>query len=104
MPLIRDDGGTQAAPDPFRSSSPPPPPPTAPPTLGSAPSVSSTPNPGQGVALTSSGTLPASAAATGIRMLSADPASPLTGEFWYRADTNQLCVHVAGATKRVTLA
>lgn len=78
--------------------------PTAVPLIGSAPTVSSTPGAGQGVALTESGVLPPSAAATGLRMLSADPASPLVGEFWYRTDTNQFCVQVSGSVKRVTLA
>lgn len=79
---------------------PPPANSVAPPLLGGAPTVSSTPNPGQGVALTAAGVLPPSAAATGLRMLSSDPASPLTGEFWYRVDTNQLCVKTASGVKR----
>lgn len=73
---------------------------TAQPLLGTAPTVSSTPRPGQGVALTSSGVLPASAAATGLRMLDADPVSPLTGEFWYRTDLDKLSVKTAAGVKR----
>ncbi len=73
---------------------------TAKPRLGTAPTVSSTPNPGQGVALTSAGVLPPSAAATGLRMLSADPTSPLTGEFWYRTDIDKLSVKTATGVKR----
>lgn len=73
---------------------------TAQPLLGTAPTVSSTPNPGQGVALTAAGVLPPSAAATGLRMLSADPVSPLVGEFWYRTDLDKLSLKTATAVKR----
>lgn len=79
----------------------PPPPPLAPPTLSGAPIVPSTP--GQTVVLDSSGRLPSSAVATGLRMLTADPGSPKTGEFWYRTDTSQFCVQESAAVKRVTL-
>lgn len=81
----------------------PPPPPsnsTAVPLLGGAPTVSSTPSPGQGVALTASGVLPPSAAATGLRMLAADPTNPLTGEFWYRTDLDKLSLKTATGVKR----
>lgn len=88
----------------FGVQAPPPPPPTAPATLGTAPTVSSTPSAGQGVALTPSGVLPPSAAATGLRMRASDPASPLIGEFWFRTDTLQFCVKTAAGVKRVTLA
>lgn len=80
------------------------PPPPSPPTLNSAPTVSSTPNPGQGVALDLNGFLPASAAASGLRVLAADPSSPRIGEFWFRSDTLQFCVQAAAGVKRVTLA
>jgi hypothetical protein len=73
---------------------------TAAPKLGGAPTVSSTPSFGQGVALTVSGVLPPSAAATGLRMLGADPANPLTGEFWYRTDLDKLSVKTATGVKR----
>jgi hypothetical protein len=73
---------------------------TAVPLLGAAQLVSSTPSPGQGVALTAVGVLPPSAAATGLRMLTADPASPLTGEFWYRTDLDKLCQKTATGVKR----
>jgi hypothetical protein len=79
---------------------PPPANSTALPRLGTAPTVSSTPGVGQGVALTVSGVLPPSAAATGLRMLSADPTSPLTGEFWYRTDLDKLSVKTASGVKR----
>jgi hypothetical protein len=79
---------------------PPPSNSTAVPLLGTAPTVSSTPSPGQGVALTAAGVLPPSAAATGIRMLTADPAAPLIGEFWYRADLDKLSLKTAAGVKR----
>jgi hypothetical protein len=98
MPFVAEQG------DPIANllGVPPPPPEnlSAPPKLGTAPTVSSTPGPGQGVALTASGVLPPSAAATGIRMLTADPASPLTGEFWYRVDLDKLSVKTASGVKR----
>jgi hypothetical protein len=72
----------------------------APPRLGGAPTVSSNPNPGQGVALTAAGVLPPSAAATGLRMLTADPSSPLTGEFWYRVDLDKFSIKTATGVKR----
>ena len=81
----------------------PPPPPenlASPPHIGAAPTVSATPSPGQGVALTPSGVLPVSAAATGIRMLAADPANPLVGEFWYRTDLDKVSVKTASGVKR----
>lgn len=99
---VLEDGGNIAQ---ILGAPPPPPPaPTAVKTLGTAPQVSSTPIPGQGVALTAAGVLPPSAAATGVRMLSADPSNPLVGEFWYRTDTNQFCVKASAGVKRVTLA
>lgn len=73
---------------------------TAQPLLGTAPTVSSTPRPGQGVALTAAGVLPPSAAATGLRMLAADPVSAMVGEFWYRADLDKLSVKTAAGVKR----
>lgn len=108
MPAVSDlPGAGGVSSDPTRTTqgapSPPPPPPVAAPTLGNTPTVSNTPRPGQGVALTLSGSLPVAAAATGIRMLSADPAAPLTGEFWYRVDTHAFCVKETGGIKRVTL-
>lgn len=95
MPIVDPDLGTLlGAPTPAPENQ------TAVPLLGTAPTVSSTPSPGQGVALTISGVLPVSAAATGIRMLTADPVSPLTGEFWYRADLDKLSVKTATGVKR----
>lgn len=107
-PVVDLPGAGGVPPDPTRTTqgvpSPPPPPPVAGPTLGTSPTVSNTPRPGQGVALTLSGSLPPSAAATGLRMLTADPTAPLTGEFWYRTDTHAFCVKESGGVKRVTLA
>lgn len=89
----------------FGLPSPPPVTTSAGPTLGSAPTVSSNPTPGQGVATTSSGTLPTSTPATAIQLLTSDPSAPVIGQIWYRQDTSQLCVrHDTGTTKRVTLA
>ena len=103
MPARQDAGGGEtiviggATPAPAQS--------TATPTLPSGPTVSSTPGPGQIPKLDGSGRLPTSAAATAVRMLTADPASPVVGEIWYRTDTSALCVrHDASTTKRVTLA
>lgn len=60
---------------------------------------------GKAVALTAGRQLPTSAPATALRVLTADPANPTIGEYWYRSDTSQLCVrHDASTTKRVTLA
>lgn len=80
-----------------------PPSASAPPTLGTAPTVSSTPVPGQGVALDSAGRLDTVVQYLGV--VTADPANPRIGQFWYRSDTSQLCVrHDASTTKRVSLA
>jgi hypothetical protein len=62
MPVVRDDGGSDAVDqflNPFGVPSPPPPSPTAQPMLGTAPTVSTTPQPGQGIALDVNGKLPA---------------------------------------------
>ena len=66
MPIIFDPGSGST--DPIIETltqqlgilTPPPPPPTAVATLGRAPTVSSTPNPGQGIALDAAGKIPAS--------------------------------------------
>lgn len=105
MPRLRDDGGTDAFLSVFGVSTPPPPPPTAPATLGSAPTISSTPNPGQGIATDTLGRISPSVAAQAIAVFTADPVSPHIGQIWYRSDTSQLCVrHDDSTTKRVTLA
>jgi hypothetical protein len=68
-------------------------------------SVTKQPTGGQSFSLTGAGNIPASVAALSLRVLTADPASPVVGEFWYRSDTSQLCVqHDASTVKRVTLA
>lgn len=104
MPRVITDAslapGTDPTPIFFGAPPPPPTPPSALPTLGTAPTVSSTPLPGQGVALTTAGVLPVSAAATGLRMLAADPADPRVGEFWYRSDLDKLSVMTAAGVKR----
>lgn len=104
MPL-QDAGGTEALQEIFGIPAPPPPPPTAAPTVPTSPPViattpTSTPRPGQGVALTPSGVLPPSAAATGLRMLASDPAAPLVGEFWFRTDLLKMSVQTASGVKR----
>lgn len=105
MPIRNEEGS--AAPDGgfqqvFGIPSPPPAPPVAPPLLGGAPVVSSTPRVGQGVALDAAGRLPVIVQFLGV--VTADPASPRIGQFWYRSDTSQLCVqHDGSTTKRVTL-
>lgn len=77
-------------------------PPVAVPMLGSAPTVSSTPVAGQGIALDTAGKLTVKAQFLGV--LTADPIVPQVGQFWYRSDTSQLCVrHDSSTTKRVTL-
>jgi hypothetical protein len=87
----------------FGIPSPPPAPPVAPPTLGTAPTVSSTPGAGQGVALDAAGRL--AVVVSFLAVVTADPSSLRQGQFWYRADTSQFCVCIDGATvKRVTLA
>lgn len=69
------------------------------------PIVTSAPTAGQGVALDSSGRLPVGATAQSIPVLTADPASPIIGQMWYRSDTSQFCIrHNATTTKRVALA
>jgi hypothetical protein len=79
-----------------------PPPPTAVATLGGAPTVSSTPGPGGGVALDSAGKL--AVAATLISVFTADPSGAKVGAIWYRSDTAQICVqHDSTTIKRVTL-
>lgn len=103
MPRIIDPGDSPQPPLPG-SNIVWQPAPLSPPTLNTAPTVSSTPNPGQGVALDLNGFLPVSAAATGCRMLAADPGSPKIGEFWFRTDTLQFSVQAAAGVKRVTLA
>ncbi len=83
----------------FGVPSPPPAPPSSPPTVRSAPIVSSSPTPGQGIALDASGQL--SVVVSFLGVVTADPASPRIGQFWYRQDTSQLCVrHNATTTKR----
>lgn len=100
MPI--DEGGNFAG--LLGVPTPPPSNDVAAPRLVTAPTVSttpsSTPSPGQGVALTAGGVLPPSAAATGIRMLAADPANPLIGEFWYRVDLDKVSVKTAAGVKR----
>lgn len=56
--LLQDAGGSDAILTVFGFAAPPPAPPTAAATLASAPIVSSTPSPGQGIALDSAGKLP----------------------------------------------
>ena len=62
------------------------------------------PTPGRGLTLNPKGEVPTRAPVTAMRMLTADPGSPLVGEFWYRTDTNQLSIKTASGVKRVTLA
>lgn len=107
MPAIIDPGS--GGPTPIEQIlglwSQPPPPPTAPATLNSAPTISSTPTPGQGIATDSSGRLPTSVPVQTVVVTTADPTNPVMGQMWYRQDTSQLCIrHDAGTTKRVTLA
>lgn len=86
----------------FGGPAPPPAPPVAPPTIGGAPTVSSTPGPGQGVALDASGQL--AVIVSYLSVVASDPAQLRTGQFWFRSDTLQLCVCTDGTTiKRVTL-
>ncbi len=74
------------------------------PTISSQPTVSSQPTGGHGVALTDSGTLPTSAAATAIQVLTSDPSSPAVGQIWYRIDLSKLCIrHDASTTKTIGL-
>lgn len=100
MPILAGEGGDDPLTTLLGSPTPAPENLVAVRLLGAAPTVSSTPSPGQGVALTESGVLPVSAAATGIRMLTADPVSPLTGEIWYRADLDKLSIKTAAGVKR----
>lgn len=108
MPLRIEEGSANPAgafQQVFGIPSPPPPPPVAQPTLGGAPILSATPNPGQGIATDASGRLPVGVAAQSVLVTTADPASPAIGQVWYRSDTSQLCIrHSAATTKRVTLA
>jgi hypothetical protein len=63
--------------------------------------VAAQPTPGQGLALDYNGKIPVSVPASAIRVVTADPTSPVIGEIWYRSDTSQLCVrHDANTTKR----
>lgn len=106
---IRDPGGDSGGTDLLQKAlgvqAPPPAPPTAPPTLGAAPTVSSTPQSGQGIATDSAGRIGASVAAQAVPVFTADPANPTIGQVWYRADTSQLCIrHNATTTKRATFA
>jgi hypothetical protein len=75
--------------------------PSSPPTLGTAPIVSSTPNPGQGVATDSGGDLPVSVAAQSVPLTPADPTSPAIGQIWYRTDLSQFRIY-DGSTKALT--
>ena len=105
MPPLRDEGGSSTTATPIGAPTPAPVQSPSTPTLPSGPTVSNTPGPGQVPKLDAGGRLPASAVATALRMLTADPTSPMVGEFWYRTDTSQFCVrHDSSTTKRVTLA
>ena len=67
--------------------------------------VAAQPTAGQGLALDGVGRIPVGVAAQGVPVLTADPASPVVGQVWYRSDTSQLCVrHDSSTTKRVSLA
>jgi hypothetical protein len=103
MPIQIGEGEPAALPQLLGYQAPPPKTASSTPLLGTAPTVSSTPSPGQGVALTASGVLPASATATGLRMLSADPKTPMVGEFWYRTDLDKLCEKTATGVKRTAV-
>lgn len=98
--IVQDAGGSDPTRALLGSPPSPPPPPASPPTLGTTPVISTTPSPGQGIALSFNGTLSPSVAATGLRYLAADPASPLIGEFWYRADLDKLSVQTSAGVKR----
>lgn len=105
MPNISDatDSVAELIQTTFGTPPPPPPPPSAPPTLGGAPVVSSTPGPGQIPKVDAGGVLQAKVGH--LSVLTADPANPSIGTFWYRSDTSQFCIrHDAATTKRVTLA
>jgi hypothetical protein len=70
-----------------------------------SPDISSTPSGGQGIATTTSGSLPVTAPATAIKAFTSDPDNVIVGQIWYRSDTSQLCIrHDFSTTKRVTLA
>jgi hypothetical protein len=76
---------------------------TSAPTLNSAPTVSSTPGPGVGIATDQSGFLPVSVAVQSIVETTADPTSPAIGQMWYRQDTRRLSIrHDATTTVRIT--
>lgn len=62
------------------------------------------PTPGGGVALDPTGRLPPSVPVCSLRMLTADPAAALNGEFWFRTDQVKLCVKTSAGVVRVTLA
>lgn len=66
--------------------------------------VTAQPAAGKGLSLDLLGRVPRGVAATSLRMLPADPVSPADGEFWYRTDTNDLCVMTDGAVSRVAFA
>lgn len=93
----------------YRQDAPPalpsPPMPPAPSLAGGGPGTSAAPTAGFGVVLDASGALPISAAATGLQVFTADPASPKIGQMWFRSDTKNLCVRLdATTTVRVLLA
>jgi hypothetical protein len=84
---------------------PPPPPPTAAPRIGTAPTVSSTPSPGQGISTDAVGHLPVSVIAQALGSYASDPASPVIGQMWFRNDTKQFSICLNSTTiVRVTLA
>jgi hypothetical protein len=84
---------------------PPPAPPTAAPTLGTAPTVSATPSPLQGISTDAVGHLPVSVIAQALGSYGSDPVSPVAGQMWFRNDTKQFCICLNSTTiVRVTLA
>lgn len=69
------------------------------PTLGSL-QVVADPTAGMGLALGADGRIPVSAPATSVVAVASDPVSPVTGQIWYRTDTNQLSIKTAAGVKR----
>jgi hypothetical protein len=64
------------------------------------PLPTSSPTAGQGLSLDATGNVPLGVTVSSVTMLSADPASPINGQYWYRTDTDQWCVRNGATTKR----